>query len=554
QMTVGYYDSLPPQLVTTQTRINRAMALIREAAAQNGRGDVDKAFRNFGIAQAEFEALRAGGNHSEAVTYGLALALSQQGSNILGGRAVGTTAQLVQAADLLRPLVYKPDPSREPRQLYGDTLNVLSHTQPKPIGVQTCEEARKVLASLGALELTDLDATASYADTADSEARHLLSLDRVDEALKLEQQVYDLAEKVLQQRPSDLHSLSNRYYAAQLLTQLARRRHDDAGAMDYALRTVRAGEDAVRFNPSNLDVWSFWAFAFANLSDVQYDNGDIATALATNQSEMALEHDKRRPSSLAPVMWAEWIGLAVLQTQLGQTAAARQSAQNYSRDVAEFVAQLAPDDPRRQLLMQPAQVLESSFQLAAGDAQAAYASATAASSRIAAIVVPADRDRSSTAIQINLMNSNLAIAARAALRTGRFAEAEVLANRRLAVPVSPQAIGNQQALLSTSRVMLAHAIAMQGRTQEAQAALQPALTYYQQELQAGAHNTTFRGNYAYALYVSALAQADDAAGMTQRAANLASAAAQMAGMSPEAQQLVDARWLSQMIATETAKH
>ncbi|MEP6908056.1 MAG: hypothetical protein ABI858_08770, partial [Pseudoxanthomonas sp.] len=554
KMTVGYYDNLPPELVTTQTQINRAMALLREAAAQNASGDIDTAFKNYGQAQAVFEALRADGHRGEAVTYGLALALYYQGGNIIGGGARGTTEQLVQAADLLRPLVQQPNPSRESRQLYADTLNVLSHTQPKPEGVKTCEEALKVLVSLGALELTDLDATASYADTADSEARHLLSLGRVDEALKLEQQVYDLAEKVLQQRPSDLHSLANRYYAAELLTELARRRHDVVSATDYAMRTVRAGEDAVRFNPSDLNAWQFWALALGNLSDLQFEQGDVATALATAQSQVALEEDKRRPSSLARIMWGEWIGLAKLQTQLGQTAAAQQSAKNFARDVGIFVAQLAPGDPRKDLLMQPTQSLDGTFQLAAGNTQAAYATATATASRIAAIVVPSERDRFSAVIQIGQLNSYLGTAIQAALRTGRFAEAEALAKRRLAVPASPISTGDQEQVLAPSQAMLAHAVAMQGRKQDAQTALQPALAYYQQELQAGAQETHFRMDYTYALYVDALSQADDAAGNAQRAVDLEAATAQMAGLSEQARQLVDARLLAQMIAAEKAKH
>ncbi|HXS72549.1 MAG TPA: hypothetical protein VN725_00760, partial [Rhodanobacteraceae bacterium] len=142
-MTVNYYDGLPPQLVTPQTQINRAMALVREGAAENASGKTDAAYKNFGEAQAVFEKLRASGDRSEAVTYGLALALSSEGNNYaFGGR--GTAAQLQQAADLLRPLVYAPNGSRRVRQLYADTLNYFSFSQPKPAAVATCNEARKV--------------------------------------------------------------------------------------------------------------------------------------------------------------------------------------------------------------------------------------------------------------------------------------------------------------------------------------------------------------------------------------------------------------------------
>ena len=158
------------------------MALIREGDALFGSGEMNAAFKNFDEAQSAFEGLRKQGNTSEEVTYGLALVLFSKGKGSLGGRAFGTAKQLEQAADLLRPLARAPDASRQVRQTYAEILNYLSHTQPKEAGVATAEEARTILKGLGALELSDLRATAAYADTADSESRHLAVLGRLDEA------------------------------------------------------------------------------------------------------------------------------------------------------------------------------------------------------------------------------------------------------------------------------------------------------------------------------------------------------------------------------------
>ena len=56
--------------------------------------------------------------------------------------------------------------------LYADILNHSSHGAPdKEQGIAMCEEARAVLAEMGALELKDLTAASVYADTADSQAR-----------------------------------------------------------------------------------------------------------------------------------------------------------------------------------------------------------------------------------------------------------------------------------------------------------------------------------------------------------------------------------------------
>src|SRR5262249_34935776 len=156
-----------------------------------------------------FGKLRASGHDSAEVSYGLALALYNQGYSFLGGGR-GSAEQLRQAADLLRPLVQAADSPRQVRQTYADILNVYNHSLPKDQAVATCDEALKILAGLGALDLSNLNAASAWADTADSKARHLMSLGRLDEAQKVESEVYELSEKVLAQRPGDLRSLSDR--------------------------------------------------------------------------------------------------------------------------------------------------------------------------------------------------------------------------------------------------------------------------------------------------------------------------------------------------------
>ncbi|MEO5622601.1 MAG: hypothetical protein ABJB02_03025 [Dokdonella sp.] len=550
-MTVGYYDGLPSELITPRTQTFRAMALVREGAAQQASGHVDNAFKNFGEAQAVFEKLRASGDQSEEITYGLALALYNQGfGSFNGGR--GSTEQLKQAADLLRPLVRALNPSRQVRLTYVDTLNVLSHTQPKEMAVATCEEGRKILTGMGAMDLSDLNATSSYADIADSEARHLLSLGRIDDAQKIEKDVYDLAEKVLLQRPGDLHSLMNRYFAAQLLGTLAERRHDDASAADYATRSAQAGEDYVRFNPSDLTPWSFWTKGLRQVADQQLERGEVTHAIATLRTLLALEQDKRRPSSLGPVVWYHWIQLANLQAQVGDAAAAAQSLKSYVHDTGEYLADLAPNDPRHSIFAMPEQGLASSLQLIEGAPQAALTSATAVIDHIGQTKVPTG-DMNSAVAKNNVLGGALIAASRAAIRLGRPAQAEVFARQLLTLPADPRSGDDPLVRESRSRAVLGHAVAMQGRADEAQAILQPALAYYQKEQQTGALGTTFRRDFAYALYVSALAHAADAAGRAQRNADLAEAAKLIDGAAEEARQLVGMREVSGLITAAQAK-
>ncbi len=547
-MTVGYYDGLPPQLVTPRTEVFRAMALAREGAALSGSGHVNDGYQRLDAARSVFEKLYAAGDHSEPVVYGLALTLGIEGAGTagtIGGRY--DPRKLKHVAELLRPHVYTANASRRIRQLYGDILNYLSHAQPLEQGVATCDEARKVLETLGATKLADLDAAASYADTADSEARFLLTLGRVDEARQLEQQVYDLADKLLTQRPGDLHSMADRSYASELLSAIALRQHDDAAAADYAARTVRSGEDEIRFNPSDLGAWARWSIGYQALGIAQFEHGDVEKSIATLRAMTALEQDPRRPSSIAPVVWFLRFPLIDEQARSGDTAGAELSVKAYLRDASEFVAQLAPDDAKRPLFAFRAQGQASHLQLVAGDAQGALANAIKVVSGIEVIKVPDDAPDAVLAKR-NILDGALEIATLAAVRLGHYAQTETLARQWLALPPDRNSYDDLRTHSSLIRAVLAHALAGQGRLDEARATLQPALDWYRTDLKAGAKGSTFRHDFAYALYVHAIAQAADATGASQRSADLAEAQAQIDGASDEAKRLVDMRYLSDLIA------
>ncbi len=547
--TVQYYDGLPPELTTTRTQTYRAMAMIREGSAQMARGDIDAAFKSWGEAQAVFEKLRAAGDKSEATTYGLALALHSQGATIITSGNRGTAAQLQQAADLLRPLVYGPHPSREVQQTYASDLNFLSHTQQdKAAAVATCEEARKVLAGLGALDLSNLDAASEYADNADSQARHNLSLGRIDQAQKLEEEVYAMTEKVLAQRPNDLHSLLNRYFATGMLSTLAVRRHDDVAAADYAERSVRAAEDYVRFNPADLDAWGTWIRSLDQLAGLQFEQGEIAKGIASLRSTVALGQDKRLPSSLGPQLGNEWFRLAVFEGMTGDFAATAQAAKSVNRSTAEFMAQLSPNDPRRQIFANSGQPLQNRLKYLQHDPLSAFYGSSAEIQRLLKIQVPAD-DRNSTRNMNNSLRAELTNAAIVALQLGRYPQAEAWARQRLALPPDPNSGADPLNEESRSRGLLAHALAMQGRGAEVPAVLQPALDYYQREQKAGAHGTFFRYNYAYTLYADSLAQTASAEGRAKREASLAEAAKLVEGASQEARQLIPMRDLAGWIAS-----
>ena len=549
QKTVAYYDSLPPDLVTSQTQINRAMALVRLGSAQDASGEQDAATKSFGEAQAAFEKLRTAGDDGEPVTYGLALILYSQGYATAISRN-GSSAPLAEAAALLKPLVYGANPSRQVRQLYADDMNILCLVQPPQQALATCDEALKVLVGLGALGLSDLNAAASWADTADTKSGELQALGRNVEAQALEQQVFAMTEKVLARRPGDLHALEDRFFAAQRLSQLAETRHDTNAAANYAAAAVQAAEDWVRFNPSSIDAWSRWAQAMLQVANTQYERGEISAAIASAHSALALAEDPRSPQGLAAAINYIWRGLAETQAQSGDTAGAEQSLQSYLRAQQTFVAGLPSHSPSRLLSGNEVNRLLTGGQLKLneGAPQPALAEVSAALVRIEAVKVPAT-DANSSRTKNAMLEAGFSTAAYAAVQLGRYAQAETSARQWLAIVPNAVLQTDPKPRESQARYILAQAIALQGRTAEARTVLQPALDYYRQQRKAGAKGTTFRHDYAYALYVDAIAAPADATGRKQRSANLDQAARLITGASAQAQKLYPFRYLSGLIAT-----
>jgi tetratricopeptide (TPR) repeat protein len=548
-MTVGYYDGLPPELMTPRTQIYRAMAMIREGSAHKARGDLDAADKDWQAAQAVFEKLQKQGDNSEAVTYGLALVLYSQGFAALDGNGRGTPEQLKRAADLLRPLVYGANPKQHTRKTYADILNVYSHMLPKEQGITLCEESRNVLVGLGALDLSNLNAASAYADVTDSQSRHELFLGRFADAQKHSQEVYDMAEKVLAQRPGDLRSLLNRYFAADMLGTLADRRHDDAAAKDFTERSVLAAEDYVRFNPSDMSAWEVWVRNLGVNADLQWDRGEIGQSLVTARATVALAQDKRLPSSLEPALLYTWLRIARSERQLGNAPASEQAFQKALRSNAESISLYGANHVLKALFSNGESAWRSRLFLIDGQWQAALNASNKVIEQVGKINIPKN-ERNSIFVRNNFLRNAYEISATSELLLGNYGQAEALARLRLNVPPDQQSARGDDPLIETAaaRVAVAHAIALQGRFAEAQTMLESALDYYQKELLAGAKSTSFRRDYAYALYVSALSRPSTVAGRQQRAKDLAAADKQLKSMTEEAQNLATMHRLATWIA------
>ena len=543
-MAVSYYDGLPPSLLTRQTQIYRGMALVRQGGAAAASDNVEQGGKSLAAARELFEKLRAEGDESEPVALGLALALftpySAWGPS---GGPMSKPEDLPEAAGLLKPFVDAPESSRQTRLVYADILNHLSHNLSGGKEIEACEAARGILIGLGALGLTDLAATSVYADTADSQARHALVLGRLDEAARLEQEVYELAEKVLQRRPGDMRSMANRALAADLLGSLAARRHDYVTAADYARKAEQAGEHYVAFNPSDLTSWGYWIRGRNRVADTLFEQGRVQETMDVLRATMAFEKDERAtPAVLAQLNWTGF-RLAGLAARRGQSEAAESYLEDALRAHRQSVLLSPEASVSRALLPYAEDMSRARLRVAGGEDAAAFADATRIAERVRDLAVPADQPTSAM-IRANFLRNVLTTASLATMRLGRYPEAEAASRERLELPPDRFSDDDPEDERSAAHTLLAHALAGQGKLDEARQALQPALEYYRTERERGAAGVTFSRDFAYALYVSALVEPGDAAGRARGKTALSEAAALVEGLPDEARRLADLRTVS----------
>jgi len=544
-LAVSYYDGLPRDLMTPQTRIYHGMALVREAHALLAKGETNLGEKKLQDATGIFAGMRAAGDTAEATALGLALATFTRYATWGPSGSPGTKpGDLDEAAALLRPMVRSGKASRQVQLTYADILNYLSHQQlDKARAIALCDESRAITAALGARELKDLTAASIYADTADSESRHALQAGHVEDAARLSAEVYEIADGVLLQRPGDLRSMQNRALAASFLASLAARRYDYAQAERYAERNQETAENYVRFNPSNLAAWESLTRAQSQAQAILFEQGRVQDALRTLNTTVELRNDKRLPSSLLPLLGGVLDALARLEARTGNLEAAHEAIVLGDEAARQDLKDLPKDDPSRPLQPIADRQIRAEVAYLSGRHEEAFRLASSNVAELRKLKVPEQRD---TLIYFDILRrQSMGVAALSGLRTGHAADAEALARERLPLPLPPMDTTDPRNDQARSRLVIAHAQLLQGQPVAARASLDEALAILSPILEQGGQGLTLTREVAYGLYLDALLRTP---GDPQRAGKLAEAGRLLQGLSPEAQALSDIRELRGWIA------
>jgi hypothetical protein len=338
--------------------------------------------------------------------------------------------------------------------------------------------------------------------------------------------------------------MKNRALAADLLGRIAMRRGDFATASEFAARSEQASDDIVRFNPGDLGSWVYLVRAGNRSATVLYEEGRLHDALAKLQSTVALADDERLPASAAVVFEETWYQLAESQVELGLRADAERTLVAAKAATEVAAAQFAEGSPRRRITATRPKAERAWLALVAGEPEIAFRDLQSIVAELDQIEFPPD-EQLGQSVRDDYLSWTLGALTDAAIQLSRFQDAEAAARRRTEIPDS--AFGDVVRDRADRHLRLAFALAKQGKTAEARETLQPALEHFSGRRAAGSVGTQFHLAYAEALYVSAIAQEDDAAGRRARDQALAAATAELDRLSDEARQLLASRVLRERI-------
>jgi len=540
---VAYYDGLPPEMVTRQTQIYRGLALGRKGAALNLAGKNVES--NLVIAEARkiFENLRAAGDRSDETAVGLALA-DFATARIGVGRL--ESKNFAEGVELLRPIVAAGRASRTAKLTLADLLQYLAHAEANPAeGVKLCEEARAILAGMGALDGTDLTAASIYGDVTDTQSRMVIQLGQVDEAERLAKSVVEIAEKVLEQRPADLRAMQIRYYGANMLGNVALDRNDLAKAETYNAKAVEAARTYTYFNPAESDGWNLLTQSGRDLASTYIEQGRLAEGQKLLRDTAALEHDPRNKTGADNGTFFALRLLEASSVQTGDLRAARAALDEIRRVGPVIVRERALGADWATITTLMTRTFEQDLDAAQGD----YAPVLARAQEIEVRLRELNPSEPSVLLaRDDALRRNQGWIAEAALRLGNFEQAATIAQQAIEKPIAgrlgPQGVKDS---VARARVRRGQALLGVGRIAEARAELEQALAFYRTQQAAGANGMSSRQDLARALYHLSQAQAMDEDGVAQRQKLLAEAETVLAGQTLEARQTMNSRELFQWV-------
>ena len=544
QRQIDYYHGLPPGLRGPETIRTGALAMVHSARTLRLLGDAGTAIGNANEAVQLLEQRVTDGDHSEPTIIALGEAYTVR-AQILDNQSdpAGPVAGN-RAAALLKPLADAPGASVAARRAYVEALVRVGFEQQNANRSQdtihTMDLARKISADMGALDLSNPDMAALYAEAGAWRTGSLATLGRNEEATREAQGDVEVAEKVLALRPGNRLTLHAEQIIVSNIAAAEINTLDPIGAERDTRRMEKVSQTLLGMDPNNVTSLNNMGVAHQTLGDSLWLSGHLQESMPYYAKSL---EDYRRSttggSGFFVVLGADLVSTTGHQAQMGEFAAARAAlaASTPSFDVllrAKTPDPFAPTVVGAMRQMPLARIAELQ-----GDPATARRIALQAADQMRSLKLNSDLEISQTSITLAYADD---IAARTAYALGDYPAAEKSA--RLAVAerkIWGTAATPDQRELGEMSGWLAMSIARQGRTAEAVAIIEPVVKYLRGLATHNHGDQWISFELASALYAESLADAAHAPALKQEATAL------LNGLSPQIRPLVEVRRLRERI-------
>ena len=202
---IDYFHSLPESLKGAETVRNGALAMVHLARAKRVLGNPEEALKTANEAIGLLERARSSGDGSEATLIALASAYACKAQTLDNQNDPAGPATLKRAANLLAPLVESPNASAGVRRAYVEVLVRMGFEQSasnqNEEAARTEKQAMRLAAGLGALDLTNLEMSALYAEGGAWLVTALINAGHDEESVQVGRDANAIADKVLELRP-----------------------------------------------------------------------------------------------------------------------------------------------------------------------------------------------------------------------------------------------------------------------------------------------------------------------------------------------------------------
>ena len=253
---VEYYKQLPAEARTPETQRNSALALSRYASVLITQGKSDEAKTLIDEASATIKSLREAGDNSDEtlvaearVSFVVALNFAYRNDQITAVKVI------TEALEKLKPVLAKANPPSRARWVEAQLSSLLGFSLLRSgrvvDAIEYYQRTLTIARDFGALDLTNLTATSEYVQAGWQLGEALGTLGKIGEAKTVLNEVIVLSDKLIAVRPGHRRALAAKATAYSQIAKIDGDQLQVAAAMRSAREAQRVQQEVTDLDPGN---------------------------------------------------------------------------------------------------------------------------------------------------------------------------------------------------------------------------------------------------------------------------------------------------------------